>query len=157
MNLQTTDELTQLIQGITEVIAQARQHVRQSVNSAMVTSYWEIGRLIVLHEQQGQARAAYGQRQLAELSKRLTEQFGKGFDVSNLRNMRRFHLAFPIREAVSPKLSWSHYNVLTKVENPVARQWYLQEAISQNWSVRELERERELAIRQLAQRQEGRA
>ena len=62
MNLQTTAELTQLIHQITEVIAQARQHVRQSVNSVMVTSYWEIGRLIVEHEQQGQARAAYGQR-----------------------------------------------------------------------------------------------
>ena len=136
MNLQTTTELTQLIHQITEVITRARQHVRQSVNSAMVASYWEIGRLIVEHEQQGQARAAYGQRQLAELSARLTDRFGKGFDVSNLRNMRRFHLAFPIQETVSPKLSWSHYNVLTKVENPAARQWYLREAISQNWSVR---------------------
>lgn len=71
-----------------------------------------------------QARAAYGQRQLAELSTRLTERFGRGFDVSNLRNMRRFHLSFPIQETVSPELSWSHYNVLTKVESPSAREWY---------------------------------
>ena len=141
MNLQTTTELTQLIHQITEVITQARQHVRQSVNSAMVASYWEIGRLIVEHEQQGQARAAYGQRQLAELSKRLTERLGKGFDVSNLRNMRRFHLAFPIREALPLELSWTHYNVLARVENPSARDWYMQEAISQNWSSRALDRQ----------------
>lgn len=133
--------LESLASQIAEIVQQARSQVRQSVNQAMVASYWEIGRLIVEHEQQGQARAAYGQRQLAELSTRLTDLFGKGFDVSNLRNMRRFHLAFPIRETVSPELSWSHYNVLTKVENPSARQWYLREAISQNWSSRALDRQ----------------
>lgn len=119
-----TDSVENLTRQIAEVIQQARGHVRQSVNQAMVASYWEIGRLIVEHEQQGQARAAYGQRQLAELSTRLTERFGRGFDVSNLRNMRRFHLSFPIQETVSPELSWSHYNVLTKVESPSAREWY---------------------------------
>jgi len=135
------DTLEFLASQIAEIIQQARSQVRQSVNQAMVASYWEIGRLIVEHEQQGRERAVYGQRQLAELSTRLTDLFGKGFDVSNLRNMRRFHLAFPIRETVSPELSWSHYNVLTKVENPSARQWYLREAISQNWSVRALDRQ----------------
>lgn len=135
------DILESLASQIAEIVQQARSQVRQSVNQAMVASYWEIGRLIVEHEQQGQARTIYGQRQLAELSIRLTDLFGKGFDVSNLRNMRRFHLAFPIRETVSPEFSWSHYNVLTKVENPSARQWYLREAIDQNWSVRALDRQ----------------
>jgi len=136
-----TDELTPLVGRIADIIQQARGQIRQSVNSVMVASYWEIGRLIVEHEQQGQARAAYGKRQLAELSTRLTKQFGKGFDASNLRNMRRFHLAFPIREAVSLELSWSHYNLLARLENPSARQWYAHEAISANWSVRALERQ----------------
>lgn len=140
-SLEKTDALSTLVEQIAHAIDQARRQVRQSVNSAMVASYWEIGRLIVEHEQQGEARAAYGQRQLAELSARLTALFGKGFDVSNLRNMRRFYLAFPIRETVSPELSWSHYNVLTKVDNPAARQWYLHETISQNWSVRALDRQ----------------
>jgi len=135
------DTLEFLASQIAKIIQQARSQVRRSVNQAMVASYWEIGRLIVEHEQQGQARAAYGQRQLAELSTRLTDLFGKGFDVSNLRNMRRFHLVFPIRETASPELSWPHYNVLTKVENPSAREWYLREAISQNWSSRALERQ----------------
>lgn len=86
-------------------------------------------------------RAAYGQRQLAELSTRLTDLFGKGFDVSNLRNMRRFYQAFPIRDAVRLELGWTHYRTLLRVENPSAREWYLREAISQNWSSRALERQ----------------
>ena len=101
---------------IARVIEQARSHLRQSVNHAMVASYWEIGRLIVEHEQQGQARAAYGQQQLAEVSTRLTALFGKGFDVSNLRTMRRFYQAFPIRDAVRLELGWTHYRALVRVE-----------------------------------------
>ena len=136
-----TDELTPLVGRIADIIQQARSRVRQSVNSAMVASYWEIGRLIVEHEQQGQARAEYGKRQLAELSERLTEQFGKGFDASNLRNMRQFHLAFPIRDALRHELSWTHYRTLLRVEGQAAREWYAREAISQNWSTRALERQ----------------
>jgi predicted nuclease of restriction endonuclease-like (RecB) superfamily len=141
MKLSKSGELTQLASQIAEVIVQARSHVRQSVNSVMVAGYWEVGRLIVEHEQQGQTRAAYGQRQLAELSARLTILLGKGFDISNLRNMRRFHLAFPIREALPLELSWTHYNALARVENPSARDWYMREAVSQNWSSRALDRQ----------------
>ena len=138
---QDGDELAPLIGEIAQVIAQARGHVRQSVNRAMVASYWEVGRLIVEHEQQGQARAAYGQRQLAELSARLTAQFGKGFTANNLRYMRQFFQTFPIRHAVRGELSWTHYRTLLRIENPAARDWYMHEAISQNWSVRALERQ----------------
>ena len=140
-NIPETTSLSTLIGQITEVIQQARSHVRQSVNQAMVASYWEIGRLIVEHEQQGETRAAYGQRQLAELSVRLTELFGKGFDERNLRHMRAFFLYFPIRDAVRSELSWTHYRILLRVENPSAREWYLREAIGQNWSSRALERQ----------------
>jgi len=135
------DTLEFLATQIAEIVQQARGHVRQSVNQAMVASYWEIGRLIVEHEQQGQERAAYGQRQLAELSTRLTDLFGKGFDISNLRNMRRFYQVFPIRDAVRLELGWTHYRTLLRVENPSAREWYLREAISQNWSSRALDRQ----------------
>lgn len=138
---QQHDALEPLASQIAEVIQQARGHVRQSVNQAMVTCYWEIGRLIVEHEQQGQARAAYGQRQLAAISGRLTTQFGRGFDERNLRNMRLFFQRFPIRNAVRTELSWTHYRTLLRVENPAARDWYLREAIGQNWSVRALERQ----------------
>ena len=135
------DILESLASQIAEIVQQARGQVRQNVNQAMVASYWEIGRLIVEHEQQGRERAAYGQRQLADLSTRLTELFGKGFDISNLRNMRRFYQAFPIRDAVRLELGWTHYRTLLRVENPAAREWYLREAISQNWSSRALDRQ----------------
>lgn len=120
---------TQLLHSIAAIIHQARQQVRAAVNSAMVQSYWEIGRLIVEEEQQGASRAAYGKQQLQILSEALTERFGKGFDVRNLRNMRQFYLTFPIRNAVRTELSWTHYRHLLRIENEHARQWYLNEAV----------------------------
>jgi len=118
------EDYQSLFQGIVGVIQQARSQVRQAVNEAMVQSYWQIGHLIVEHEQQGQQRASYGKQQLQLLSRQLTAAFGKGFDSSNLRNMRRFYLAFPIQETVSLKLSWSHYNRLCRIESSKARAWY---------------------------------
>ncbi len=130
-----------LYAAISDVIQQARQQVKQAVNQQMVQAYWQIGRLIVEQEQQGQQRAEYGQQQLGQLSMRLQEQFGKGFDVTNLRNMRRFYLVFPKRETLSLELSWSHFNILSRLGNSQARAWYMQEATQQNWSVRALERQ----------------
>ncbi|WP_198401115.1 PDDEXK nuclease domain-containing protein [Thiomicrospira microaerophila] len=134
-------QLNNLVADIAQIIEQSRGHVRQAVNSAMVQSYWQIGRLIVEHEQQGESRAAYGKQQLQQLSQQLTERLGKGFDVTNLRNMRNFYLAFPIRDAVRLELSWTHYRTLLKVENPLAREWYLNETLQQSWSARALERQ----------------
>ena len=135
------DTLGQLVGSISHIIEQARGQVRQTVNSVMVESYWQIGQLIVEHEQQGQSRAEYGKQQLKNLSRQLTERLGKGFDVTNLRNMRRFYAAYPIRETLSLELSWSHYNLLARIESTSARQWYGQEAASHAWSVRALERQ----------------
>ena len=123
------------------VIQQARGVLVQQVNAAMVQSYWHIGRLIVEHEQQGQTRAAYGQQQLQYLSQQLTATFGKGFDTSNLRNMRQFFLAFPICDTVCRELSWSHYRLLMRIEDSKARAWYMQQTLEQHWSVRALERQ----------------
>ena len=141
MKEQNPTALHSLVSAIAQQIEQARGQVRQAVNTAMVKSYWEIGRLIVEHEQQGSSRAEYGKQQLQQLSHQLTERVGKGFDVTNLRNMRRFYQAFPIRETVSLELSWSHYNLLSKVDSPSARAWYQQEAEQHSWSVRALERQ----------------
>jgi predicted nuclease of restriction endonuclease-like (RecB) superfamily len=141
MNQPSHTNLTGLVEPVAQIIEQARGQVRQAVNSAMVHSYWHIGQMIVEHEQQGASRAEYGKQQLQQLSAQLTERLGKGFDVTNLRNMRRFYLAFPIQETVSLELSWSHYNALSRVENESARQWYLQEAQAQAWSVRALDRQ----------------
>ena len=113
----------------------------QTINRAMVQTYWHMGRLIVEDEQQGQSRAAYGKQQLDQLSQALQTEFGKGFDVSNLRNMRRFYVTYPIQETLSLELSWSHYCKIIRIENATARDWYARECIANNWSVRALERQ----------------
>lgn len=130
-----------LLSNIRDLLSQGRKQALQAVNTAMVQTYWEIGRLIVEDEQQGQTRAEYGKALLTTLSTSLTAEFGKGFDVRNLRNMRSFYTAFPIRNAVRTELSWTHYRALLKVDNEQTRQWYIKEAIEQSWSARALERQ----------------
>ncbi len=130
-----------LLDDIRDVITHTRSTVYSAINSAMVQSYWEIGRLIVEEEQSGQARAQYGKQLLKQLSVQLTEEFGKGFDSSNLRNMRSFYVSFPKCDALSHTLSWTHYRLLIRIENAQAREWYMQTAIEHHWSARALERQ----------------
>ena len=131
----------ELIENLKLLIASSRAKVVQSVNTIMVQTYWSIGKVIVEDEQKGKKRATYGKKQLEQISQELTKEFGKGFDVSNLRNMRRFYIAFPIQDSVSPKLSWTHYRVLIRIENQNAREWYMKESIENSWSVRALQRQ----------------
>ncbi|MSS92008.1 MULTISPECIES: PDDEXK nuclease domain-containing protein [Eisenbergiella] len=106
----------------------------------MVEAYWNIGKSIV-EQQGGEDKAEYGVRLIEELSKQMTNDFGKGFTVANLKNMRQFYLTFPIRYALRSELSWTHYRLLMRVENDNARQFYTEEAIKSNWSTRQLERQ----------------
>lgn len=138
---QLTQNSEALFANIRTLLNQSRKQVVQTVNSAMVQTYWQIGQLIVEDEQQGQRRAEYGKAVLKKLSASLTQEFGKGFDTSNLRYMRLFYLAFPNCDAVRHNLSWTHYRTLTRIDNEQARQWYLNEAIEQAWSARALERQ----------------
>lgn len=108
-------------------------------------------------EQKGEERAEYGKFLLKELSEKLTNEFGKGFSERNLRNFRQFYLTFSIRHAVRTEsqdtqisvykpqlrqeLSWTHYRLLIKVENPKAREWYMNEAVDCGWSSRALQRQ----------------
>lgn len=143
-----------LFTRVVAILEQARARVVRSVNHEMVVAYWHIGREVVEHQQGGRKRAAYGEAVLEELSRRLTAGFGRGFDVTNLRKMRQFYTMFEIRDAprlvsgldqarlpISDALSWSHYRLLMKVESQPAREWYLREAASQQWSTRQLERQ----------------
>lgn len=136
----SSDGMQLLFHDIAAIIKQVRQHVRQTVNLAMVQSCWQIDRQIVDHEQQGKTRAAYGKQQIQILSDRLTQEFGKGFDTRNLRlrNMRAFYMCFSIWNAVCTELSWTHYRILIRLENTKARDWYLKETIEQSWSVQTL-------------------
>lgn len=130
-----------LFAEIRQILIGARQTAYKAVNFAMVTAYWNIGRLIVEDEQQGSTRAEYGKAVLADLSVRLTEEFGKGFTEANLRNMRQFYQCFPNCYALRSELTWTHYRLLIRVQDEDARQWYMNEAAEQTWSSRQLDRQ----------------
>lgn len=106
----------------------------------MVEAYWNIGKSII-EEQGGNEKAEYGTGLLKELSKQMTQDFGKGFTVANLKNMRQFYLTFPNGYALRSELSWTHYRLLICVENDKAREFYMQEAVKSQWSTRQLERQ----------------
>ncbi|RXK14580.1 hypothetical protein CP965_03805 [Halarcobacter mediterraneus] len=131
----------QMIEEIRNLLINSRTQLQQSVNSIMVRTYWNIGRIIVEDEQNGEQRATYGKKQLEQISNTLSKEFGKGFDTTNLRNMRRLYLTFPIQETLSLKLSWSHYCKIMRIENKDARDWYIKESIENNWSIRVLSRQ----------------
>lgn len=130
-----------LITQLKDIIQQARNQAYRAVDAIQVQTYWQIGQHIVEFEQQGENRAQYGRKLLTQLSEQLTAEFGKGFDASNLRKMRLFYQTFPIRDALRPELSWTHYRRLLRVEDDSARQWYMNEAAEQNWSSRALDRQ----------------
>ena len=129
-----------LLAALRGLIEGARQKVMRAADTAQVQTYWQIGRHIVEFEQGGAARAEYGAKLLPRLAETLTKEFGRGFDASNLHKMKQFYLTFPMLDALRPELSWTHCRLLLRVDNPEARQWYLQEAAAQNWSTRLLER-----------------
>ncbi len=174
-----------LYQRIAALVAESRQKVKTAVNTAMVYTYYNVGRYIVEYEQQGEQRAAYGQKVLKDLSKRLTEQFGNGWSTTNLKTFRQFYLLYSTNllnsveqiqdkkakhclpnsnekvkhcltnlettdselsiqrsENVKPfVLSWSHYLILMRIADPMARSFYEIECQQQDWSVRQLSRQ----------------
>lgn len=134
-------QLAPLLGSLGELIRQARRKALRAVDTLQVQTCWQIGRHIVEFEQEGAERAAYGKRLLPTLAKLLTAEFGKGFDERNLRHMRDFYQTFPIWNAVRTELSWTHYRTLLRVENNNARQWYMNETATLNWSTRALERQ----------------
>jgi len=127
---------------IRKIIEDARGNIARAVNTEMVIAYWKIGKEIVDDEQQGKSRADYGRKLLEGIAKRLTDDFGKGFDSSNLWNMRKFYQTYPILDALRRELSWTHYRILMRAEKPEARSFYEIECVKNNWSARELERQK---------------
>ena len=132
---------TSMIQEIKELLSGARQRVAVQVNTELLSTYWNVGRIIVEHEQNSQERAAYGKQTLKALSKELTKEFGKGFSVSNIQFMRRFYQTYQIQQTVSVKLSWSHYCELLTISDDNKRSFYEKEAINSGWSIREMKRQ----------------
>ncbi|MEQ1734487.1 MAG: DUF1016 N-terminal domain-containing protein, partial [Bacteroidia bacterium] len=133
----------QYIQDIKHILAQARQKSYQAINTAMVEAYWNIGKTIVIEEQNGKQRADYGKAIIKTISSELTTEFGKGFSERNVHYFRKFYITFPefeILQTLSAKLSWSHYQLIMGVASADAQRYYLEEASNNMWSVRTLDR-----------------
>lgn len=126
---------------IKKLMTEARSSVVQTVNLTLLRTYHEIGRLIVEDEQGHSDRAEYGKFLIDKLSKDLTREFGRGFSRSNLFNMKRFYLNYPIIQTLSGLLTWSHYCELLGIEDDKKRSFYQKESENANWSVRELKRQ----------------
>ena len=153
------------LRSVSDVLSQARKNAKTAVNISMVYAYYEIGRMIVEEEQQGENRAAYGKQLLKELSAYLTENCGKGFSVGNLKNIRQFYKVYSsdqIGETVFSQfenlpavstgrkffLSWSHYLKLMRIDDVDERHFYEIECVKNNWSLREFQRQFDSALYQ---------
>ena len=126
---------------IKDALLLSRKQAYNAVNTAMVQAYWHIGRIIVEHEQNGSLRAEYGKAILQSISERLQQEFGNGFSVRSLQQMKKFYVLFPNTNALRSQLTWTHYRALLRVENDDARNWYVEECIRSGWSSRQLERQ----------------
>jgi predicted nuclease of restriction endonuclease-like (RecB) superfamily len=129
-----------LYNTVAQIIVEAKATAYRSTNTILLKMYWQIGKLIIEDEQQGASRAEYGKAVLKNLAEQLTLEFGKGFDFTNLTNMRKFFLAFPIFDAVRQELSWTHYRIISRIENQQLRSQYVTHAIEGNWNTRTLQR-----------------
>lgn len=153
-----------LVKNISETYTNGKVKALNAVNTLLVETYWKIGQHIVEFEQGGNAKAEYGVQLLEQLSKDLSIEFGKGFSLSNIHRFRQFYISYPIlatlsqelkdnenqhittSATVSHKLSWSHYVELIKIENSLERSFYEKQAIIENWSIRELKRQKETSL-----------
>ncbi|WP_294275796.1 PDDEXK nuclease domain-containing protein [uncultured Chryseobacterium sp.] len=130
----------ELYSSIAKIIIDAKTQVYRSSNTILLKMYWEIGKLIIEDEQNGELRAEYGKSVLKNLAAEISLEFGKGFNERNLNNMRAFFMAFPIWNAVRTELSWTHYRIISRVENPEQRIQYIEHSIDGNWNTRTLQR-----------------
>ena len=126
---------------ISNVLNEKRKQAYIAVSQSMLQAYWQIGKIIIEEEQNGELRSEYGKNVLQKLSDKLTAEFGKGFSVRTLQQMKKFYTLFPIANALRSQLTWTHYRSLLKVSNESARNWYIEEAIKGQWSSRQLERQ----------------
>lgn len=125
---------------IKDILVQARRKVYQAANTSMVNAYWNIGKRIV-EKQGGSERSEYGSKLIKELSKQMSEDFGKGYTQTNLKYMRQFYLTFPKGHALRDQLTWTHYRLILRVKDETARNFYMDECAKANWSTRQLERQ----------------
>ncbi len=133
----------ELVNSIEQMILIARNNIVSNINTTIVKTYYNIGKMIVEYEQKGKIKANYGAELIKNISKRLSDKFGRGFSVRNIEQMRKFYIVYGKTQTLSAEfnLSWSHYLKLIRIDNPNERRFYEIEAINNQWSLRELERQ----------------
>jgi len=141
-----TGNYENLLSQISDTFIQGQQRAAMAINTSIVETYWEIGRHIIEFEQGGSSRAEYGKSLLENLSTDLLRIHGRGFSRSNLNYMRLAYLRYPICETLSHKLSWSHICELVKIDDPLERSFYEKQTILENWSIRELKRQKRTSL-----------
>jgi predicted nuclease of restriction endonuclease-like (RecB) superfamily len=137
-----------LFENIKNLIKESQNRIITAISNTMSLTYFEIGRMIVEEEQKGELRANYGKQIIKTLSVKLTKDFGQGFSMRNIEQMRQFYIAYSIPQTVSAefKLSWSHYLILMRINDENERRFYEVESIKNNWSLRELKRQLNSAL-----------
>lgn len=136
-----SNEISKVYTDIKELLEIARSKAYISVNSIMVETYWKIGQRIVEEEQGGEIRAEYGSKLIENLSRYLTDTFGKGFSEANLKNMRKFYITYPEFDTQCvANLSWTNIRTIIRIDDKAERDYYLKESVAENWTSRQLER-----------------
>ena len=131
---------------ISAMVNEAKSNLAKEINKSITYVYWNIGRIIVKHENEDNNRLEYGKEVLKELSKELTKLLGKGYSLTNLTYMRWFYNVYPDYNMINESLSWSHYVELITIKDDAKRNFYEKECISSNWSVRELQRQLDTSL-----------
>ena len=139
-------EYKELVKKISENYIKAKQRAIKAINNELSLSNWETGKYIVEFEQKGNIKAEYGKKLLDRLSKDLTSRHGTGFSRSNIVYMRLFYIKYPKGVTVSHLLSWSHYYELLKIKDDIEREFYEKQTIIENWSIRELRRQKKTGL-----------
>lgn len=135
------DAEEQLFVQIKQILDGARSSILRNINATTVAAYWQVGKYIVDYEQHGKSRAEYGKGVISSLSKRLMSEYGGGFTATNLKVMRQFYLLYPKGHALRDQLSWTHWRTILTVQDENARNYYISECVSENWSTRQLQRQ----------------
>ncbi|GAB1452538.1 PDDEXK nuclease domain-containing protein [Draconibacterium sp.] len=144
--LQPQSNYQNLVNTIAQTLEQGRNQAARAVNTQLLQTYWQIGQYIVEYEQNGQDRATYGDALIERLSRDLSLSHGKGFSISNIKRFRQFYLVFSNSATLSHQLSWSHYIELLKIENELERNFYEKQTLHENWSIRELVRQKKASL-----------
>ena len=135
-----------LVLEISTIVNEIKTNLSKEINKSIIYVYWNIGKIIVKHENEDNNRLEYGKEVLKELSKELTKLLGKGYSLTNLTYMRWFYNVYPDYNMINNSLSWSHYVELITIKDDKKRNFYEKECINSNWSVRELQRQLDTSL-----------